>query len=432
MPPLVPTVKIKELQPLTVGLALNNADKIPIHISSEDKTKRVSLQELSQFLVTGGGGTVPPAVWGAEVIYQVNSLAAGGDTASITSLAGKDFSLERMGVPMIPLLADLSNAAVADFEILTGGGFKLTSNQPALTAGERFKLQVFSLISTTPGTTVQPFLRGKRVISTTAAIDPVDDANKIIQFRGSTSYITCTLPDIVDIPENTVFILETSIGQDKPVTVSTTGGQYFYFNGQSKTTIYMMPGEVCWIYRDVDGFYFLNDFAERYKNIGNPVAAFKRGANQVVFNGDIKLRADYPRLFEEVQTFGLSYITKSLWDTASATVDGRTVLRPYRGCWNSGDGSTTFGLPDMMNSFLRSVATESGTDSQRQLNKPGGFQDNTVKVPDDLKALKITGTFTFQTGDNSPGEPNLVASYNISTGPENRPDNIGVLWVCNV
>jgi len=437
---LVPTVKIPELQPLTVGLDLDNADKLPIHIFSENKTKRVSLQQLSQFIVSGGGSSIPPAVWGAEVIYTVNALAAGTDTASIASLAGKSFTLERMGVPMIPLLPDLSNAAVADFEVLVAGGFKLTSNQPPLVLDERFKLQVFSLISTTPGNTTTPFIKGKRVIANTAALDPVNDANKIIQFRGTNTYITCTIPDLIDIPENTVFFLDASINQNKPVTVTTTGGQYFYFNNQSKTTIYIMPGEVCWIFRDADGFYFLNDFAKNYLNIGNPLSAFKKGLNQLVFNGAEVLRSDYPRLFEACQAFSGSYITKTLWQTASATVGGVEVLKPYRGCFYDGDGSTTFGLPDMMNTFLRGLLAETGTDAERLLNKAGGFQRNSFEEHnhrvdttgnqsgvDPGRAIQRSNTNGDGYSNGSGGNDYIETVGGIET----RPDNIGVLWICN-
>ena len=56
MPPLHPTVRIPELNPLTTGLDLDLADKLPIYIASENKTKRVSLQQLNTFFALGGGG----------------------------------------------------------------------------------------------------------------------------------------------------------------------------------------------------------------------------------------------------------------------------------------------------------------------------------------------------------------------------------------
>lgn len=433
MPPLS-TVKINELNPLTVGLELDNADKLPIYIASENKTKRVSLQELSNFLITGGGGgSHPPAIVGGEYIYIVPLLADGTQNAYIPSLAGLEFTLERGGMPLIALLPDLSNVAVAEYEILTLGGFKLLQSGDVLATDERFKLMIYSLISTTPGTTpAAAFIRGKKVIGASTPLDPVDDINKIIQIRGADDYITVTIPDLSGIEANGLYVLDASIGQNKPVTVNTTGGQYIYFNKTGKTTIYMMPGEVCWLYRDTDGFYIINDFADHYIGLGNPVAAYKKGLNQLVFNGDELLRADHPRLWEELQTFGSSLVDKSIWETATETLSGRTIERPYRGCWHRGDGSTTFGVPDLMNTFIRGLLSEVGSDSERILNKAGGYQDDMLKAHD--HTIHQGNSFTGSGGGGTVGRgsvaPNIFQTDSFG-GIETRPGNVGMLWVCN-
>lgn len=436
MPPLHPTVRIPELNPLTTGLDLDLADKLPIYIASENKTKRVTLQQLNTFFALGGGGGGhPPVVNGAEMVYIVPPAADGLQDASIPSIAGEDFTIERDGTPLVALLPDLSNAADAEFEILSAGGFRLLQTGDVLVEDERFLLKLFNLVGGGTGggggsTTPTSFIRGKKVINTNITLDPVEDINKIIQSRAASDYITCTIPDIADIAANALMIFDTTINQSKPLTITTTGGQYIYFNGGSKTTIYMMPGEVCWIYRDTDGLYIINDFADHYKNIGNPLAAYKKGYNQVTFNGTEILRADYPRLWEEVQTFGSSLVTKAVWDTVSATVDGKTVLRPYRGCWHQGDGSLTFGAPDFLNSYVRGVKTESGSDALRHLNKPGGYQDAQVGEINDTIPTRVNfgSGLPYGLTDGSSGATTTIA---LNVGKENRTENIGVLWVCN-
>lgn len=433
MPPLL-TSRINELPPKTVGIDLSLSDLIPVWIASENKTKRITLQALNTFFDNGGGGggVHPPVVYGGEMIYIVPADAAGTDTAYISSIAGKDFSLERGGLPLIPLLPDGSNTAIAEYEVLDAGGFKLRLAGDILILDERFKLTLYSLIGGGPiPVTPVSFITGKKVVSTNTTLDPDTEMNKLIQVRGAGTALVVTIPSVDDIPENSFIPIETSINNTKPTTVQSTGGQYFYFNGSSKTAIYLMPGEVCWIFRDTDGLYIINDFPERYRQLAKPAAAYKADINQLVCKGQLVNREDYPRLWEYVQTLGSSLVTDATWSTASVVVSGRTVPFPYRGCFSSGDGSTTFRIPDLMNMFLRGVKTETGSDSERHLNKPGGYQDATVKVADDLKALKVTGTFTYQTGDSSPAEPNLVTGYDISTGIETRPEDIGVLWVIN-
>ncbi len=426
------TVRIPELANLTSGVELDPADKFPVYIVSENKTKQATLQDLLAFVDGGGGATHPPVVWGGEMIYKVTAGAAGTDTASIPSLAGKEWTLERGGLPLEALLPDNSNAATAEYEILNAGGFKLLQSGDVLALNERFKLTIFSLISTTnPTPNTASFIKGKKVVTSNVTLDAVNDVNKLIQCRGYNTALVITIPDLADITENAFIPIESTINQNKAVTIQSTGGQYFYFNSSGRTSFHLMPGEVVWLYRDSDGFYVINDFADKYKHLAKPFAAYKTDLNQLVCKGQELIRDEHPRLWAYVQTLGSSLVSEATWQTASVTVSGRTVLKPYRGCFSSGNGSTTFRLPDLMNMFLRGVKTETGSDTERHLNKPGGYQDATVKVADDLKALKVTGTFTYQTGDNSAGEPNLVTGYDISNGVETRPEDVGVLWLIN-
>jgi hypothetical protein len=444
---MVPTVRIPELAGLTEGLDLALSDKLPIHINSENKTKKVTLQQLNTFFATGGGDTHPPVVWGGSMLYKVEAPAAGTDTASIPSIAGQDFDLERGGFPLEALLPDESNGPLgtntAEYEILDSGGFKLLQSGDVLALGERFKLTLFNLIGGGGGgggSTVTSFIQGKKVVSSNMTLDPLLDMNKLIQLRGENTAITLTIPDISDIAANSFIPIESHINSNKPCSIVTTGGQYIYFNGGSKTTIYMHPGEVCWLYRDTDGLYIINDFAERYKQLAKPTAAFKADLNQLVCKGQLVNRADYPRLWEYVQTLGSSFVTDATWNTASVSLGGRTILKPYRGCFSSGDGSLTFRLPDLLGMTLTSVISESGSDPLRHLNKPGGYQADYNKkfwfgTHAVLDVLKEDGTNTETGTDPGAGSPNIRTGVNIDQTIFNDKatvENIGVLYVINV
>lgn len=431
------TARIPELAAKTVDLELSNSDLLPVYIAAENKTKKVSLQDFITHMQTGGGTSHGSVEWLGEYIYIVPALAAGTVFAYIPSLEDYSFTLERGGLPMIPLLDDLSNADVAEFSILDTGGFKLEKDGDALVEDERFKLVIKELLVdvNNPPTTIASFINGKKVVTADVTLNAITEMNRIIQVRGDTSPIVITLPSIDDIAANSFIPIETAITNTKPCTVQTTGGQYIYINNASKTSIVLHPGEVVWLFRDSDGFYIINDFAERYKQLAKPYAAFKADLNQLVCKGQELLRADYPRLWEYIQTLGSSFVSESTWQTSSETVAGRTVNNPYRGCFSSGDGSTTFRMPDLMNMFLRSVKTESGSDTERHLNKPGGYQKEEVLAhthvsnPDGLWNESGNGHVASGGNSNEGATAHVTGSYG---GAETRPDNVGVLWVINV
>jgi hypothetical protein len=453
MPP-VPTVRIPELSPRTTGLDLSLTDQIPIWISEEDKTKKVSLQDLNTFFATGGGSAHAPVVFGGEMIYIVPSGDAGTDTASIPSIAGQDFNLTRGGLPLIALLADGSNSSIAEYDVLDAGGFKLLQAGDILTLNERFKLTLFNLIGGSTGgsgsSSSGSFIKGEKIVSSNITLDPALDMNKLIQIRADTTPITLTIPSVDDIPDQSFIPIETNINNSVVAKIQSTGGQYFYFNNGSDTKLYMHPGEVLWLYRKDDGLYIINDFYRHYTEVGNPKSAYKIGQNQLLCKGQELNRADYPRLWAWVQTLGFSLVDDTTWNTAQVFYkDGAfytsapaapytTVNNPYRGCFSSGDGSLTFRLPNLMNVALRGLLSDSGSDTQRYLNKPGGFQENEVG--------SFVADLTIPKGNSYTGGPNVTRIGNGSANPENktltdlsfdtgytetRMDNIGIYWVLN-
>lgn len=433
------TVKIHELNPRG-ATALSLSDEVPVWRTSDSKTIRVPLNDLLDFFTTGGVSTShAPVSWGGMIQYVVPAgTPAGATVASIPSLAGKDFVLLRgFGKWMEPLNADNSNASTADFDVLDAGGFQLLKAGDALHPGEEFVLVLFSLIGTSSGsggstsTSAPAFIKGKKSVSTNTTLDPLNDLNKVIQLRGGATQITLTLPDIADCPEGTTIPIEADITNSKQNIVSAKSGQLIYMLGTSRASLIVAPGEVLWLFRDTDGWYVINDFYRNYLEIGNPVARYKAGVNELVCNGQLVSRADYPRLWEWVQSLGSSLVSDATWSSGPQTVAGRSVPQPYVGCFSTGDGSTTFRVPNLLNSALRGLKTESGSDTERYFNGPGGFQLNEVKSHQhDLPNEGPVGTdrqslVTNPNADEGFNGANLSAAYG---GAETRMDNVGVLW----
>lgn len=435
------TVRIPELPPLTEGLDLSFSDNMPIWVEAENKTRKVTLQALYTFFQTGGdGGTHAPVEYGGRMIYRVPmDVPPGTTTVAIPSLAGLDFSLTRSGQPLLPQVDPDDPDPEAEYEILNAGGFKLLQDGDELAPGERFELFIFSLIaqspgpSPNPGTTSGSFIKGRKIIAVNTIIDVEQDLNKLLQIRAGANYITLTLPDVEDVPENSCIFIESNINNSKPAAIATTGGQFIYFKNASKALVYMHPGEVLWLFRDADGWYVLNDFHLVYRGIGKPFAAYKvdNNDNEILCKGQEVLRADFPRLWEYANSTS-SVVTETTWQTASVSVAGRTVPFPFRGCFSSGNGTTTFRIPDLMNQFLRGIKSDTGSDTERHQNKTGIVQLHEVlshnhDVTKDYKTWE-----SDDANDRAVIVPGGDGSKLVSSsygGVETRPINVGVMWV---
>ena len=432
--PILPTVRISELAPLLIDLSLE--DRLPVWIASDNRTRYVEVQKILDFMVSGGTNvTHPPVAFGASIIYEVPGVIGSGVTTyNNDSLVGKDFKLYRGGLPLIALAEDGSNASTAEYTILDAGGFRLL-NGAELMPFERYELLVFSLIAQGPNSnTVTPAsagIRGKKVITENTSIDPLSDMGKVIQLRVGNNLRTVTLPGVENVAEFSEITFETTINCAKPVRITGTSGQLFYMKNSARTELFMHPGESLRLFRDTDGWYVLNDFYINYKDLGKPVASYRVNPedNELLCKGQELNRADYPRLWEYINGQP-STVTDAQWLTASVTLGGKAIPRPYRGAFSSGNGETTFRLPDLMNMFLRGSLNDTGTDSTRVFPRPGGFQLNEFlshshSIDNGQKWGSDSGG---QQGSDDQSDSRITTT-GLTGGTETRPDNTSTYWV---
>jgi hypothetical protein len=442
------TVRIPELITHPGPLALD--DQIPIWYAIANKTRHTTLSDLRDFILTGGDGASLPVVQiGDTILHIVTVGEAGGSIVSIPALAGMTFNLRRSGQPLIPQKT-VTPGPADEYVCLNAGGFELLQPGDLLVEGERFELEVFALQGggpTNPSTGGGSLITGQIIVTTNLTLNPADHLNKLISIRADASTITVTLPDIDDVPDNTIIPIETTILNSFQAKITTQGGQYIYMHNNNYSSLYMGISEPLWLYRGEDGWYVINDFANYYSQVGKIQASYKVGLNELLADGSLYSRSSHPRLWEVIQTFGSSLVDEATWNTASVTVQGRTVNNPFRGCFSTGDGLSTFRVPNLMNAALRGVLSTSGTDPERHLNQPGGFQrheyesHNHVTAPFDKAASKASDI----DGSNSPGSvdgTNSTTEYRVAQlgaywtaatikaagGSETRMDNVGVLW----
>jgi hypothetical protein len=433
----VETVRIPEL--VAKVTPLKPADRIPVWDSELDKTRRIDLSTLRSYILSDGGSTIVPTQSGATVIYVVGDADAGGQIASIPSLAGQFFALRRSGQPLIPE-QDPEDPDDGEFAILTGGGFKLKQTGDELEKGERFELVLASAIGgsgSTGGTGATPFIKGTKQINTNFTLTS-DHLNLLIQIRLGATAAALTLPDLEDVAVNTIIPVEAVINNTVMCKILTQGGQYIYhqntsYNNASAIGFYVAPGEQVWFFAGTDGWYAINPQGN-WGQIGMPVHRYALGLNEAWPTGQLVPRTGiYVRLWEMANALPFSLVDDSVWNTASAVISGKTIQRPFRGCFSRGnDGTNNFRLPDLTEMMLKGLAA--GADTLRYFNHAGGFQQEMVLQHNHAQhgqtAVGNGGTIPALFRDTVGGDQatNTFTSLNggDNAGPKNLVDNIGL------
>jgi hypothetical protein len=453
-------VRLNELPPYSVeGDPLSNNDIIGLFRNDTSKTVQINLQTLKAFMVNSSSEVIDPDKLGASIVVIASPAEIGTDTFNIPSLAGKQFVLRRNKEGTLKF-AD-GDDGPKQYEILSSGGFKLLPEGNTIQELDQFELQLADEAGNIEVSTKEGVLfNGVMLVPTSVVLNASNHMGKLIRLRPSAAGVVVTLPDIDDVPENTIVVMEAMINCSTEVKINTTGGQYIYFNGTSNLDVSMRLGEYIFFEAGVDGWYVFSAAPGLY-TVGDVSYGFATKINEVEFTGQQIAIASIGRAWKMIQTqftvvdeatwaTPAAYFYAGAWTTTLPPVgsDYITVEKPYRGCFafDTGQevGTEKVRMPDFRDTTIRTLGTDA---LQRYFNQPGGFQKfsieshNHVKAPWNkagAKASDIDGQGTpgsldgggggqeFRVGDltNPMWAAATITAYG---GSETRGSNIGLL-----
>jgi hypothetical protein len=435
----VPTVRVPELPQAEFP---QGTDLLVLYQEEGNKTTQMSLDNLRMFMVTGGDPSViTPVINGADVEIVITAEMAEQSRVNVPVLANKMFGLRQRGV------GDLLQS---EYDIIPSGGFELNPKNefgyvvddfdpnaiPQLVhEGDVFIAHVYDWENTgsVGGSSTTSLFTGKVNISTDTALTSLH-RQKLIQATFGSAHGTITLEDLNDAPANSIVCIATLINNSYQTKIAAKNGQKIYYNNTSLDYIWLGISETLWLYRGDDGWYVLNQLPG-VDNVGDEFFGRKQKPNTLIASGELVLRADYPRLWEYVQSLGFGLVSDATWNTVAiienAALGTRAGYKPYEGCYSMGDGATTFRLPNMQEKFVRGLNNIGGSDSQRVYNHEGGVQ------PDDNRRHdhdQQTYTAVNDGGRKPVGFSNTLndlgdsgVNTGLSGGYESRPINVGLL-----
>lgn len=247
--------------------------------------------------------------------------------------------------------------------------------------------------------------------------------NLVLVYQVVDGYFECVLPACSTVRTGEVACIKRlPVGHFKPVKVSAFAGEIIYGKyGESLVSkLYLHDGECVWVYNTGSEWVLLNNESNYYR-VGEQYLGYRQQQGTLIRNGAVVNRADYPRLWNMVNGIGSPLLVSEATWLSDASGYG---LFENKSRFSSGDGSTTFRLPDDRGMFDRAMTYAGGRDADRVT---AGVGSNVGDVQGDEVRAHTHGinvpvfVGSAGVGSGAHADAGATASYG---GSETRPINV--------
>lgn len=234
---------------------------------------------------------------------------------------------------------------------------------------------------------------------------------------------TVTLTGANDLPDGAVIsisISALSATWGRCLKIACPPGLNYMYRGGGiwdNFNIYLYTGEAITLIKAGPRLLFASTDSNIY-DVGEIQHAYKPPVMSIEANGQLISRASYPRLWAWLQTSGGGAVV------SEATYSSNPLN--YSGVFTTGNGSTTFRVPDLRSMFIRGLDNGRGLDLARPYNAAGGYEADEFKQHQhQVPLLSVTGLSDNADDRNVKIPGGDVVNSSFAGGAETRPKNVG-------